>query len=155
MDEINIREWDRAFVVRHLDDDEEPCVVVYASHERAAKYEGAKQLGGAEWRDLEVERRPELDEYWPGGPSIRTLIEKHGWHWSCSCPGCWCQVTADGCSRHEAQVPLLWSEDEGDVWCNAQCREQSERKMQELREQNLAQFAGRPTASLSAEQEGD
>jgi len=113
---IDPREWDRAWLVRHLDGDHEPCVIVYAANLRAAKARGVQQLDNAEWEATEVERRPEFDTYWPGGPSMEVLVASHGFFYVCQ--QCEREFGAEGRGSHGSE-PVI----DGDfAYCSPACK---------------------------------
>lgn len=107
----------KAYELRHLDGDDEPCVIVYAANSREA-HKRFGEIDNATFMKTQVLRKPEFDAYAPNGPSVTDLIAKHDWWFSCR--ACHERVTLDECpqfivrgeSRH---APV--------VYCNAACEE--------------------------------
>lgn len=129
---IRMDEWDRAWLVRYLDGYNEPCVVVYAPHPRAAKILGVLLLNeyGAAWEDCEVERAARYDTYWPSGPTLREGLEIFGWKYECTCGH---YVTGDGCGH--CKGPPVFDEATGAVWCNQACRDTYEGAVLRMRQE--------------------
>ena len=73
----------RAYMLRHLDGDTEPCRIVYALTAALARRH-YNLIDDATFIGIQVERRPEFDVYAAtGGPTTRDLFETHGWHFGC------------------------------------------------------------------------
>lgn len=77
----------KAFIISN--EDRECSCVIFHSHGMAARRLGSEQLE-SNFEDTTCSRAKDLDCYSdiPNEPSIKTLVTKHGWWWSCSkCDG--------------------------------------------------------------------
>ena len=107
----------KAYELRHLDGDDEPCVIVYAANSREA-HKRFGEIDNATFIKTQVLREPEVAAYAPNGPRVTDLIAKHDWWFSCR--ACHERVTLHECpqfivrgeSRHAAVV-----------YCGAACEE--------------------------------
>lgn len=96
----------RAWIIYALHGDDGVCVVRFGETEGQAKSAGLSELrefGEAdEFFDLAARRFPAMDGREHNPPTLRELIESHGW--STQCPECERPIDADGVDRHYYEV---------------------------------------------------
>lgn len=105
----------KAYELRYLDGDEEPCAIVYAVDRKGARAQ-FRTIDRATYIATECHRRPELDAYAPNGPTASDLLRKHDWWFACR--ACGEQVRIES---HPDAVVTGEARDAARVYCNPDC----------------------------------
>ncbi|EFH8163225.1 TPA: hypothetical protein UOR20_003923 [Escherichia coli] len=114
-------------------------VIHFATSNIVARREGANELD-EEFSSVSCRRAPEFDAYAEQGRvPRRTLLEEHGW-WQ-ECAYCGRPVSSDDTGR-------IWKKDSDVIFCNAKCKESSERRDNEWHEKEL-QRQSREAAAIA------
>lgn len=108
---IKDSEWPRTWLIGNG----EHCVLILASNWLEARRLGAEHLE-THWAEINrVERAPQFDQ---GIPTMRELVEIHGWYWECV--NCGHAVWATGC-KGKGCISDRPTWIGGEIYCSPAC----------------------------------